>query len=296
MHRQLVRHGASTLMVSLPKKWVDAQRLRKGDVVDVKPIDAKIVITKTGTQKRTSAVEVRLSAPDYESARSLLGTLYRQGHERITVTYADPKAIIPIQTICRAIQGFEIIEQDERHCVIRNIVRELTIDPAELRMKVVNSIKAEFLMVRDYLQNGEKRRIGDLQSIRDECWKMRNLLYVHLRDNPLFSAHDEYVIMHLLEYNASFLLWLYRSFDKSHGAKASPAFLRLYDEVAEYFSGTMKRMVAKDPRLVQYVMNERDALLRQCEEYALSNARDRHLVIYLAMLIQNIHNPKSLIA
>ena len=39
MKRNLVQHGASTLMVSLPAEWAKKHGLRKGDQVEIEPHD-----------------------------------------------------------------------------------------------------------------------------------------------------------------------------------------------------------------------------------------------------------------
>lgn len=295
MERQLVQHGKSTVMVSLPRKWVQKKGLHKGDSIHITELADKIVISPAQRKEELLEAVVTIPTADYELVRALLGTLYRKGYQKITVTYPDPKTIYYIQLITKAIHGFEIVEQTETKCVLRNYTKELELDRQEILSKVTNIIRMEFILVREYLHQGIKGKDNEIKSIRDDCWKFRNMLYVHLHDTILFSAFNDYFLAHVLEHNASFLYWLYRSFDQSDVEKVSSDFLSLYDAVKDYFENSMVKMKKKDKDYIQYIMINRDKLLHECEQFALKKTNDRFLVMYIAMLVQNIHNPKSLI-
>ncbi len=150
--------------------------------------------------------------------------------------------------------------------------------------------------MREYLEKGIKGKDSEIRTIRDDCWKFRNIIYAHLKETLLASAYDQYFLVHLFEYNASFVYWIYRSFDKSSLDQVSPDFLKLYDLVANYFNESISKMKKKEKDYyVDYIMAGRDKLLKECEKYTLKKTKDRFLAIYLSMLVQNIHNPKSLI-
>lgn len=295
MERQLVKHGASTLMVSLPKKWLDEQKLEKGGKIHITQSSDRLIISPQERKKERLETSVHFTKADYEEIRTVLGTLYRNGYERILVKFDDYRCIYLIQLIIKAILGFEIIDQCEKSCVIKNITPEIDVDTGEILNKIVNIIKAEFVLVKDYLENGIKGKDSEIKMFRDDCWKFRNIVYVHLKETLLSSAYDKYFLVHLVEYNASFLYWIYRSFDRSSLEKVSPNFLKLYTLITDYFNESIFKMKKKDTGYIDYLMINRDKLLNECEKYALTNQEDRFLAVYLGMLIQNIPNPKSLI-
>jgi phosphate uptake regulator len=294
MERQLVQHGKSTVMVSLPKKWIDQQKLGKGDSITIIPVENKIVITPAKRNLKEKEITIHLDA-DYEQVRAELGTLYRKGYEKITVTFDHPRTMYFIQLMANALYGFEIIEQTENRCILKSMVKELEVDTNQVKNKIINIIKTEFNLVRDYLEKGTKGKCNELQIIRDDCWKFRNLIYVYLREHPMFSGFNTYFLIHLFEYNASFLFWLYRSFDKSSITHVSKEFLSLFDKVRIYFDDSIKKLKEEEHAYIEFIQINRDKLLKDCEEYTLKNTKDRFLVLYLSMLVQNIHNPKSII-
>lgn len=296
MERQLVKHGTSTLMVSLPRDWLKTQHLEKGDSVEVIPKEGKVLISPRNRKSTPRKTSLSFSHPDYDLIRNKLSSLYREGCEEIIISFRDPSCFYHIQRMINLFPGFEIIEHSEKGCILRNITKEISLDTEQILNKLSNIIKTEFSIAREYLSKGVKGKKEEFQTLRDEGSKLRNLVYVYLKENLLSSAFHFYFLIHILEHNASFLYWLYRSFDQSSIAKVSPDFLKLYDRVSEYFTNSLLKLKRKDEDYISYIMDTRRNLLKECEHYALTTAKDRFLIIYLAMLIQNIHNPKSMIA
>ena len=293
MERQLVQHGASTLMVSLPKPWLDKQQLRKGDSVHIVEAENRLIITEKEKKREDKHTDIHFSHNNYSEIRNILGKLYREGYNSIGITYNNPKCLYSIQIICTALQGFEIIEQSDKGCLVKNVVREISINIDEMMSKVINIIKTEFIVVREYLKEGIKGKEDEIRTLRDDCWKYRNMVYLQLKESILSLAFEDYFIIHLAEYNASFLYWLYRSFDKSNIEKVSAGFLTIYDEVQNYFNNSIHKVNDKD--YVTYIMDTRDKLLKESEQYALKNSSDRFLIIYLTMIIQNLQNHKTMV-
>ena len=295
MERPLVKHGGSTLMISLPKKWLDKQKLSKGDKIHIIDYSDKLVLSVKEREKDFLETTVHFKKADYEQVRAVLGTLHRKGYKKIFVKYEDPKTIYFIQLITKAIFGFEIIKQEENGCIIKNIIEELSIDADEILNKVINIIKTEFIIVREYLEKGIKGKDNEIRTIRDDCWKFRNITYINLKETLLASAFDQYFLIHMVEYNSSFLYWLYRSFDNSDIKKVDKDLIKIYDLITDYFNQSISKMKKKDKEYIDYIMINREKLLKECEAYSSGNNEDRFLAIYLGMLVQNIHNPKSLI-
>ena len=295
MERQLVQHGASTVMVSLPKKWIDNQKLKRGDKVSLYQYADKLIVSPYHRIEEVKQISHNLPIADHEEIQIILGSLYRQGYQKITLSYNDPKCLYFIQLVTKSLLGFEVMELTERGCIIKKLTEETKIEYPEMLNKVVNIIKAEFSIVKEYLRDGNRGKAYEIRSLRDDCWKFKNVVYNHLKETVLASVSEDYFLIHIIEQNSSFLYWIYRSFDRSKLKKVSPSFIKIYDQIADYFSQSISRMKKKDKDYIKYIMTTRDYLLKECEEYSLSKSPDCFLVLYLSMLIQNIHNPKSLI-
>ena len=174
MVRPLIKHGQSTLMVSLPKRWLDKQGLKKGDCVNISELPGKIILSKGEKNIKTKETSLHLPKADYSDIRIALGRVYRDGYEKITITYDDPTCTYLLQSIVRTLKGCEIFNKREKSCVIKNIIKEMSINVTDVLNKIINTIKTEFFMVKDFLIRGVKNKEEDIRLMRDDCWKYRN--------------------------------------------------------------------------------------------------------------------------
>ncbi|MCK5108009.1 MAG: AbrB/MazE/SpoVT family DNA-binding domain-containing protein [Nanoarchaeota archaeon] len=295
MERKLVKQGQSTLMISLPKTWIDNNSLNSGDPLNLNTFSDRVIISKKRILKKKTSKSFLIKNADYNEIREILEKSVREDIQKIELQFKDPSSIYFIQLILKSINGYEMFEESETHCLIEKVSNPIEIDVDKTLNKIINITKCEFIIIKSYLEKGQKNRLEELRDMRDGAWKYRNMTYSFLKEKLLFNSFDEYFRVHIFEYNCSFAYWLYRSFNNSKIKKVSPEFLKLYSEVVDYFAKSVTKMKKNSPDYINYIMEARNYLLNRCEEYISSGREDAFLVIYLGMLIQNIHNPKSLI-
>jgi len=63
MQRKLIKLGGSTLVITLPKLWVDHMKLKAGDKVLVK-VNSKLVISPITNEKDSGAISLQAQAPE----------------------------------------------------------------------------------------------------------------------------------------------------------------------------------------------------------------------------------------
>lgn len=86
MRRRLVKHGPSTLIVSLPAKWIKERRLQPGDEINIQEEDAGLVLS-TDKQQHDEEVTFDITNLDRTSVVLLLHSIYRSGITRCTLTF-----------------------------------------------------------------------------------------------------------------------------------------------------------------------------------------------------------------
>lgn len=132
MMRKVSRIGPSTLMVSLPSKWVKQQQIQKGDDLHVTEQADTLVIQPTGTKKQATQAQVNISGLNASLAWYYLTAAYRQGAEEILVTLADNhltdpstgeniKSVDFIKTVTDSFIGMAIMRNTQTHCLIKEI-------------------------------------------------------------------------------------------------------------------------------------------------------------------------------
>ncbi len=132
MQRKVNQIGPSTLMVSLPSKWVKKYNVKKGDVVDVVEEGNSLHInTETNTSSKKKAT-ITLNQANTTLARYYLAAAYRAGIDEIEVqlprsTIRDEKQNKEInvheflRTALDNFVGMSIVRNTPNLCVIKEI-------------------------------------------------------------------------------------------------------------------------------------------------------------------------------
>jgi len=119
MKRKVAKIGSSTLMVSLPIKWVKRYGIKKGDELEIEEDKDKLVI---GADKQREGFKGVVIA---EEPRRLINrsiyNLYRGGADEIEVRYENLELFRLIEDSLQLLMGFEITEQGKDYCILKNV-------------------------------------------------------------------------------------------------------------------------------------------------------------------------------
>ncbi len=117
MRRKLVKIGESTLMLSLPREWVLANGLHKGDELEVNIDQDKLYVWP---DSRARKEKMLLDVTEYSnSLPRLLYALYRSGVDELELKSKNPGLLGRVKsTVWKEAVGFEIIDQKEDSCKI----------------------------------------------------------------------------------------------------------------------------------------------------------------------------------
>lgn len=162
--RQLIQHGLSSLTVSLPRKWLDERRLKKGDSVIVKEEGNSLILSTEKTVER-GKISINVTDLDYGSIKHYLQGLYRFGYDEIEVLFEKPTTVRFKTGETHAISSFlhekvnqfigmEILEQSQNRVLLKTIIKEADED-------FTNILRRVFLLLKDTsetLVNGIKTR------------------------------------------------------------------------------------------------------------------------------------------
>src|SRR3989344_2877954 len=119
MKRKLVKHGQSTLIVSLPSKWVKEQGLSAGDDLIMEDCGDHLELCKNGSLEEEVSMDITgLDAmiPRYIFAQ------YKKGADVLHLSYQDQhdydlvKSSLGHETV-----GYEIVEHNVHSCVVKNV-------------------------------------------------------------------------------------------------------------------------------------------------------------------------------
>ena len=130
-------------MVSLPKEWVDANKLDKGGQVEIDAGHDSIISISANTATRSSKeITISYPLPKEENIVADITGAYLLGYDIIRI---DSKQTIPgrereeIRNSTRRLVGMEIIEEDSSHINMQFLLDAATLNPGKI-LKRMSSI------------------------------------------------------------------------------------------------------------------------------------------------------------
>ncbi len=139
--RRLQRIGSS-ILVSLPKEWVDANNLDKGSQVEIETSQDSISISANKEIRPTKELVISYPLPKEENIVANITGAYLLGFDVIVI---NSKSIIPgkdreeIRNSMRRLVGMEIIEEDASHINMQFLLDATTLNPSKI-LKRMSSI------------------------------------------------------------------------------------------------------------------------------------------------------------
>jgi len=139
--RRLQRIGSS-ILVSLPKEWVDANNLDKGSQVEIETGQDSISISANKETRPTKELVISYPLSKEENIVANITGAYLLGFDIIVI---NSKSIIPgkdreeIRNSMRRLVGMEIIEEDASHINMQFLLDATTLNPSKI-LKRISSI------------------------------------------------------------------------------------------------------------------------------------------------------------
>jgi phosphate uptake regulator len=145
MKRKLIQHGLSSLTLSLPRKWVVANGLKKGVEVEVDEVKGGIIISlEKSYQKKKIELDVSGANP---MIRRMIGAAFKSGYDEIDIFFSSFEELKAIQELVREqFTGFEIVNQSRDRIVVKNLSKDSFEQFDEVLRRffsIVNNISSE---------------------------------------------------------------------------------------------------------------------------------------------------------
>jgi len=120
MKRKIVRHGPSSLTISLPMKWIKKHNIKAGDELDIREINSFLTI---GNQNQNNDKSILIDVSNIgKSINRVIGSIYRAGYDNVKIKYSNPEEFDEIQDEVEKIsKGFEIFKYSSSEIQIKSI-------------------------------------------------------------------------------------------------------------------------------------------------------------------------------
>ncbi len=145
MKRKVVKHGPSTLIISIPSVWAKKYNIKQGDELDVDEQMSRLIID-TKKQQKFKELEIDVSKLPKKLIERFLVNIYQLGYDRVNLFYDGLKQYNIIQNKVHYLLGYEIIDRTNENCVIKNIATRMNLD-------FDKSLKKVFFLVNSMIEN-----------------------------------------------------------------------------------------------------------------------------------------------
>ncbi len=240
--RRVIQIAGSTQLVSLPRKWAIKQGIAKGDEIDVIEDGDKIVIS-TNAKEESKRIDIDLTKIKKSQGDFIwffLPLLHKAGYDEIEILLDTPESMQRIQKrIESMLLGYEIIEQDDRKCLIKNVSGPL---PSEFD----NILRRTFLVTihmakkgLEILNTGDKKNLKELLVLEQTNNKLTNFCQRIINSKQSDKGRETfyYMIIWLLECIGddykNLVEYIVNHVDTKF--QASKKFLELFGEINKLF-------------------------------------------------------------
>ncbi|MGQ9588467.1 MAG: PhoU domain-containing protein, partial [Thermoplasmata archaeon] len=172
--RKLQKTGGSTYIVSLPKNWVVASKLKEGDVVSMTVDNNGLLVLDPalGARKPSSKIEIQVEEEEnsLHFLRRLIG-LYISGHDEIVVkarTRISPDVRKAVRDFTRRVIGSEVVEESNNSISIQDVADHSHLDMRKILNRMHLMSRSMLLDAMEALIEGNRDLANDVVSRDDE--------------------------------------------------------------------------------------------------------------------------------
>ena len=181
--RKLMAFGNSSYIVSVPKPWVEKNRLKKGDMlmIEQKPNELIVSSKDQSERRKISHATVNPEGKTFDEFKTEITSLYVNNYDVIAViNVKDPNQV---KKVFRNLAGMEIVEE-----TVTKIVAKDLLDVQEVSLE--NVIRRMDLMARSMLADSAELDVKNSDSVVGRDIEVNRLSLLGFRtaraatDNP----------------------------------------------------------------------------------------------------------------
>ena len=179
--RRLQRIGSS-ILVSLPKEWIDANKLDKSAQVEIETTQNNLSIRTQQSKKPSKEISISYPLPKGESIVPNITGAYLLGYDIIRIKGKSPISVVDRESVrgsMRRLVGMEIIDEDATNISVQFLLDETSINPQNILKRMSSIALGMFSDVVLSLKSGDKTNLQTIAN-RDAEINRQYFLLVRL--------------------------------------------------------------------------------------------------------------------
>ncbi len=296
MKRKVVQQGPTTLMISLPSKWVKENSITKGDELDVAEEKGKLTITlennpQPGTTKEIHANEIGILNEYF------VNYFYQKGYDEVTFRYDDPQIADIIEKRAKQMIGFEVVEKEKNMTKLKML---MNIDQQEFTTVLKKLFQITLVMgdkITEALEKNNTTLLAEVQQDEKENNKYSDLCIRILYKNKYKYPENGFALYSLLR-ELEQIGDTYKALaDEFKEVKREDKEIwTLYKNVHAYFRLYYELYYTYDPQKIQRFFQIRNELCDACEQHIVTAKKEEMIIVsHLMTVINKIFDLKGVL-
>ncbi len=176
--RSLQRIGSS-ILVSLPKEWIDANKLDKSAQVEIEITQNNLSIRTQQSKRPSKEIKISYPLPKGENVVPNITGAYLLGYDIIRIKGKSPISVADRESVrasMRRLVGMEIVDEDASNISVQFLLDETSVNPQNILKRMSSIALGMFTDVILSLKSGDKTNLQTIPNRDDEINRQYFLL------------------------------------------------------------------------------------------------------------------------
>jgi len=295
-YRKLISFGKNSYVITLPKAWVRQNKLKKGDLIYVDEAKGSLILQPKSAEsdsEEESKIIINVDGKQFKQVkRQIIGAYIRNVKTIILEGDEIKDRAKDFQSVIQSLVALEVMEQTSKKIVAKDFLNLDNVSIKALIRKIDIIIRS---MLEDCVSNFEEDNYESINYRDADVNKLTFMMFRIIKygfENPTYMFKK----FNLSIVDLSSLWWV--SFDLESIAdeikrmarymnrtnlskKEKEEYKNILGDIKKSYLGMMKAYYDRDVESVHQIINNREGLIKRCEEFYSRN----RTVEYIGFLI-----------
>lgn len=299
----MVQHGPSTLIFSLPSKWVKEHGISKGDELDVIELGNKLIVNSNNNAKKTEQVNLDLTDLDVSPIRHYIRSFYRKGDDEMMVNFNNhyealnlrtgemEKTIDRINKEVDRLVGIEIIEQKADHCIIKDISASNVQDFDHVLRRAFLLLIITSSEIVESIKTGDKEILQTIRKKHNTFSKLASFCLRLLNKKGYTEYKKTTILYHIIATLDKIMDVLkYRAEDLIEVDNPSDELIQIVSEIHESLQTYYQFFYKFDPKITGTLSKQRWNILKEIDQVSEKiSKKELQIIVGYEHIIELLH-------
>jgi len=277
-YRKIIKFGKNSHVISIPKTWLDKNKLKKGDIVYLDESNAGLVVSPKEIQEEKKEITIDITDKDEDEIRRRIDSSYLNNYTAVKLVGKNLNDNTKlIKNTLHNLVGLEILEQTPASIIAKDFLNLKEISIEEVIRKIDIIIRSMFCDAK----NSVKEDLVDSIAERDDDINRLTFLLQRTTKNALKKPSmskilniDQKRLLNLLS-NSIYLEMIADEIKRSARLMykiklkedAIKQIIGLILKIEKLYLTYMKAYYNKNEELAYSLSNEKKSLMKECDEF-----------------------------